>query len=142
MIIRKMLEKDLFEVEQIEQICFTSDAWSESSFLYAIESNELLSLVAEVDGEIAGYIVATKIIEANIDSIAVASKYRRQGIAEKLIKAAFEGFSGEVFLEVRQSNSAARELYKKLGFEELYTRKDYYENPIENAIIMKSQLFN
>lgn len=139
-IIRKMLEKDLSEVERIEQSCFTSDAWSESSFVYAMESDELLSLTAEIDGRVAGYIVVTRIVEASIDSIAVAPEYRRQGVAEKLIRAALEGFSGDVFLEVRQSNLAARELYKKLGFEEISVRKNYYEKPTENAIIMKTQL--
>lgn len=140
MIIRKMLEKDLSEVVEIEQSCFTSDAWSESSFVYAMESDELLSLTAEIDGRVAGYIVVTRIVEASIDSIAVAPEYRRQGVAEKLIRAALEGFSGDVFLEVRQSNLAARELYKKLGFEEISVRKNYYEKPTENAIIMKTQL--
>lgn len=139
-IIRKMLEKDLSEVEKIEQSCFTSDAWSESSFVYAMESDELLSLTAEIDGRVAGYIVVTRIVEASIDSIAVSPEYRRQGVAEKLIRAALEGFSGDVFLEVRQSNLAARELYKKLGFEEISVRKNYYEKPTENAIIMKTQL--
>ncbi len=139
-IIRKMLEKDLSEVVEIEQSCFTSDAWSESSFVYAMESDELLSLTAEIDGRVAGYIVVTRIVEASIDSIAVSPEYRRQGVAEKLIWAALEGFSGDVFLEVRQSNLAARELYKKLGFEEISVRKNYYEKPTENAIIMKTQL--
>lgn len=140
-IIRKMLEKDLSEVEKIEQSCFTSDAWSESSFVYAMESDELLSLTAEIDGRVAGYIVVTRIVEASIDSIAVAPEYRRQGVAEKLIRAALEGFSGDVFLEVRQSNLAARELYKKLGFEEISVRRNYYERPDEDAIIMKAQLY-
>lgn len=139
-VIRKMLKKDLSEVERIEQSCFTSDAWSESSFVYAMENDELLSLTAEIDGRVAGYIVVTRIVEASIDSIAVAPEYRRQGVAEKLIRAAFEGYSGDVFLEVRQSNLAARELYKKLGFEEISVRKNYYEKPTENAIIMKTQL--
>lgn len=139
-VIRKMLKKDLSEVERIEQSCFTSDAWSESSFVYAMENDELLSLTAEIDGRVAGYIVVTRIVEASIDSIAVSPEYRRQGVAEKLIRAAFEGYSGDVFLEVRQSNLAARELYKKLGFEEISVRKNYYEKPTENAIIMKTQL--
>ncbi len=138
--IRDMRPEDLPWIMEIERSCFTSDAWSEDMFLYAIESEGYCSLTAECGGELAGYAVSTRFIEANIDSIAVAEGFRRQGIAERLIKACLNGFKGDVFLEVRKSNAAAEALYKKLGFSVIAVRKNYYDRPAEDALIMKAHM--
>jgi ribosomal-protein-alanine N-acetyltransferase len=73
--------------------------------------------------------------QREILNVAVAPAFRRQGIATALILHAFRG-SGEVFLEVRESNLAAQELYRKLGFLEVGRRYDYYQSPAETAIVM------
>ena len=71
---------------------------------------------------------------------AVAEKYRRNGVAEALMKEMEErGRQKDVtifFLEVRESNDAARRLYEKMGYEQIGVRKNFYEKPAENAIIM------
>ena len=75
-----------------------------------------------------------------IHRMAVAEKYRRNGVAEALMKEMEErGRQKDVtifFLEVRESNDAARRLYEKMGYEQIGVRKNFYEKPAENAIIM------
>lgn len=140
--IKRMKEQDLAQVLEIEKECFASDAWSEDMFKYAVNTEGFCSLSAFADnGELAGYIIVTEFVDANIDSIAVKREYRRQGIAESLIEAALKGFSGDVFLEVRVSNTPAISLYEKLGFEKIALRKDYYDFPCEDAIIMKAERY-
>ena len=96
-------------------------------------------LVAVRGRRVAGFLVTRRTAEgeAEILNLAVAPEYRRQGIARALMCAFLHGFRGDVFLEVRGSNSSARELYKSLGFQELTLRKDYYGTPPEPAIVMK-----
>lgn len=76
--------------------------------------------------------------EAYINNIAVLKEYRHRGIATEIIKEINKVSEGCEFitLEVRQSNITAVNLYKKNGFKQVAIRKNYYNNPIENAIIM------
>lgn len=95
-------------------------------------------LVAE-DGEcVAGFLVwrNTAPDEIEILNLAVAHGFRRQGVAKALLAAVPKG---DVFLEVRESNLAARELYLTAGFHETGLRQGYYENPPEGAIVMRLQ---
>lgn len=71
-----------------------------------------------------------------IIKIAVRSDVRRKGIGEKLIKKAFSEIELPLFLEVRESNFVAQELYKKLGFEKVGERKGYYQDTGEKAVLM------
>ena len=79
--------------------------------------------------------------EASVTNVAVASKFRKKGYGEALVEKSKELAKDAgaecIFLEVRQSNVPALSLYKKLGFEELGIRKNFYEHPVEDAIIMK-----
>ncbi len=91
-------------------------------------------------GEILAGYLAWRVLtegECEILDLAVAPEFRRQGVARALLLSFLGGFQGAVFLEVRRSNQAARELYKCLGFEELTLRPDYYDDPPEAAIVMK-----
>lgn len=134
-----MLERDIPAVVGIERECFTAEAWSEESFKYRLGKSGFISLVAIDSGEVVGYIAASEILdEQYLDSLAVRSDYRGQGIATELMKSAFDP-QKTVYLEVRESNLPAINLYKKLGFEEYAMRRDYYENPIENAILMRNE---
>jgi len=67
----------------------------------------------------------------------VSPGHRRRGIGRALMRAFLEGFRGTVYLEVRESNQAARAFYKSLGFQEITIRPRYYEAPQEAAIVMK-----
>ena len=75
--------------------------------------------------------------EREILNLAVAPEFRRKGVARALFEHAMRNFSGDVFLEVRESNGLAIELYKSLGFKELSRRAGYYDAPPETAIVMK-----
>ena len=92
-----------------------------------------------VSGTMAGFAVArsTAPDELEILNVAVDPPFRRRGVARKLIQQVLTGYRGAVFLEVRQSNVAARKLYHSLGFETIAVRKDYYSDSGEPAIVMK-----
>ena len=71
-------------------------------------------------------------------AIAVSPEYRKKGLAGKLLEALFEKIgSAEIFLEVRESNQNAIALYQKYKFKQVGIRKNFYQNPQENAILMK-----
>jgi ribosomal-protein-alanine N-acetyltransferase len=142
--IRKMAEADLEKALKIEQACF-SDPWSENAFRSDL-NNELASLiVAEFEKTIVGfsnlYIVAGEI---QIGNFAVAAGFRNRGVGKKLMERIFEtareNNCGQLLLEVRKSNKPAVDLYKSYGFVETGTRKDYYNNPKESAILMTMEL--
>jgi ribosomal-protein-alanine N-acetyltransferase len=140
MIIREMCEQDLEQVAQIEKEIF-SVPWSEKSFADACTEPENVYLVCDCDGKIAGYCgMWTVLGEGNITNMAVAEEYRRKGIAAKLMEELLKrGHEKEVtifFLEVRESNTAARTLYENAGFSQIGIRKRFYERPVENAIVM------
>lgn len=139
--IRNAEAKDIPHILAIERECFDSDAWSEDDFAYRLAEKGFITLVAIADGVMAGYCALSCFYEMNIDSIAVAKEYRRRGIAGELFEKAFGGFEGEVFLEVRRSNTPAMALYEKHGFKKISERKNYYDSPIEDAIIMKAELY-
>lgn len=140
LLIREMQEADIAQVETIEKGIF-SMPWSEKSFSDACNTPENIYLVGIVDGEVAGYCgLWTVFGEGNITNMAVSSQYRRQGIAEALMQEMERrGQQKEVtifFLEVRESNKAARALYQKMGYEQIGVRRHFYEKPPEDAIIM------
>jgi ribosomal-protein-alanine N-acetyltransferase len=94
---------------------------------------------------LAGYAFARVIAgEAEILNVAVLPSYRRQGVGRQLLDsilaAVTAGGAVEVFLEVRESNQAARFLYETRGFRAVGVRTDYYRKPRENAVIMRSDL--
>lgn len=139
-IIRQMDKKDIEQVERIEKEIF-SIPWSAHSFEDAAMTKENIYLVCECNGVIAGYCgLWTVLGEGNITNMAVDKEYRKKGIGEALMKEMEKrGRQKDVdifFLEVRQSNAAARRLYNKMGYKEIGTRKRFYERPVEDAIVM------
>lgn len=139
--IRPMKKDDIGAVVAIERSCFSAEAWSVDSFSYRIdESNCFVSLIAELDCEIVGFVCVNRIEDINIDNIAVRKDMRRRGIARALIESVLSGFCGTAFLEVRESNFAARSLYESLGFTGIAVRPDYYQDPCEDAIIMEKEI--
>jgi ribosomal-protein-alanine N-acetyltransferase len=121
----------------IENQSFTSPNWSDDDFL------RYECCVAELDGEIAGFLVSREVFagsarngaQREVLNVAVAPSFRRRGIATALITRELAR-PAEIFLEVRESNMAARELYRKLGFIEIGRRPKYYQSPTETAIVM------
>jgi ribosomal-protein-alanine acetyltransferase len=96
-------------------------------------------------GRVAGFFVLSSVLdEAEIIEVAVSENLRRNGIASQLMTEVFEWCEkngvANIFLEVRESNFPAIEYYKKYGFVENGIRKNYYRDPVENAILMLKKL--
>lgn len=138
--IRPMTEEDLLQVETIEQESF-SLPWSFDAFKSTLDREDTLYLVAEEESVILGYCgMYISFDEGEIPNVAVKKEFRSQGIGEvmmnELLSRAGERGVCSAFLEVRKSNEAAKRLYEKLGFEEAGIRKNFYEFPKEDAVIM------
>ena len=143
-IIRPMEVSDTEQVEMIEKQIF-SIPWSQKSFEDACQSNDNIYLVCEMNGQIAGYCgLWTVLGEGNITNMAVSGGFRRLGIAETLMKEMEKrGMSKNVvtyFLEGRKSNKAAVNLYKKMGYVQIGVRKNFYEKPVEDALVMSKTI--
>ena len=139
-IVRKMQPEHLLQVCEIEKDNF-SLPWSEKSFLESMERDDTLFLVALDREEVAGYLGCYCVAgEGEITNVAVKSSYRRQGVGGKLLETLYEEAKAlhtqEFFLEVRESNEAAIGLYSRQGFVKEGVRKNFYEQPVENAVIM------
>lgn len=137
--IRPMEDRDISTVEQIEKVYFPFRG--RLNFADANNTPENVYLVCECTGEIAGYCgMWTVLGEGNITNIAVSPSYRRSGVAEALLKELERRARLKdvtiFFLEVRQSNEAAKRLYEKLGYSPIGVRKRFYEKPVEDAIVM------
>ena len=117
------------------------DPWSEKDITSAISSEGSMCYTALVDGQIAAYLIGRQISpEGEIYRLATLPEFRLRGIAYRLLDYAVKCEKGRglelLFLEVREKNSPARALYSSYGFREIATRKNYYKNPNDNAIIM------
>lgn len=100
------------------------------------------ALVVEQDGSVAGFIVGRPVDdEWEIENIAVTGAARRRGLGSRLVGELLDvvrSHGGKsVFLEVRESNRAARSLYEKWAFIQVGRRKMYYQNPPEDALLLK-----
>ena len=139
-----MKKEDIDQVMSIEQASF-SMPWSRNLFLSEFRSPGISTLmVALADGPVrtvGGYIVIWLVEdEMHILNLAVTPSLRRQGIARKLVLAAIKRADQKgakrAFLEVRASNAVAQKLYLDLGFTGTSLRRDYYDAPVEDAVIM------
>lgn len=144
-IIRKMEEKDLDRIMEIEKDAFTTP-WPKESFLLEITKNQLARyIVAEIDNVVVGYGGIWLILdEGHITNIAVESKYRKMGVGKAIVEGLIylctkQGIKA-MTLEVRESNISAQNLYKKYGFVESGVRPKYYADDNEDAIIMWKKL--
>ena len=136
---RDMTTDDVEAVEKIERESFNLP-WTLMDFFYEVWRNDSMAIVAEVDGKIIAYTcVWISFEDADVADIAVAKKFRGQGIgtqlfAEIIRRAKLRGLTA-ITLEVRVSNVAAIKLYEKFGLKSVGVRKGYYEDG-EDALIM------
>ena len=141
-IIRKAAAEDVPSIAKIEKASIPQP-WSAAAFADALTQENAVTLVAEADGEIAGFITGIFLFDnADIYSVATAEQQRKKGVGGKLLQAFFDTLPNEVEtvgLEVRESNYAAISLYEKHGFERVGLRKNFYEQPRENAILYTKQ---
>ena len=140
-----MTAAHLPQIAALEQVCFPADPWSEELFRSALECPDTALLAAEKeDGAVLGYAVLSAVLdEGNLDNIAVAPHCRRRGVADALLSALTD-FGRKrlsvLLLEVRASNLPAIALYEKHGFVPVGRRKNYYNAPNEDAILMTLEL--
>ncbi|RHR69570.1 ribosomal-protein-alanine N-acetyltransferase [Eubacterium sp. AF15-50] len=135
-----MTVDDISQVAEIERQIF-SIPWSEKAFRNSMESDNTIYIVAKENNNVAGYAgMYLSFEEGNITNVAVNPLSRRKGIGEKIVRdilnRAYEKGVRDVFLEVRETNSVAIALYEKIGFKEEGIRKNFYDKPRENALIM------
>lgn len=133
----------LDELDAAEHICFTHP-WEKDSMEFALKDDTYTFLTASINGRLAAYgCTMTAADECTIMNIAVLPEYRSRGIStvllNELINDGISRNASRFFLEVRESNTKARSLYKKFGFSETGIRKNYYSDPSENAIIMTKE---
>lgn len=132
-------KENIEDIAAIETACF-SIPWNSLTLAAELENDCSHIFAAVDDGRAVGYVLLYIVAgEADIVRVAVLPEYRRQGIARALLNCAFDKVEGAVFLDVRESNTPAIELYKSLGFADTGVRKNYYSNPTENAVLMKRE---
>ena len=127
---------------ELEKLCFSSP-WSEAAILESTDNNTAF-IVFEENGRVQGYAGLQIVLdEGYVTNIAVTKTARGRGIGqslvESLIKLAQEIGLAFISLEVRQSNVPAISLYAKCGFKDVGKRKNFYQNPTEDAVIMTKE---
>lgn len=132
----------------IEQQCDTAAHWNARSYeaLFDKEAPRRIALVAvnerDENATVAFLIARCDPQEWEIENVVVAPQHRNRGVASGLIRELLERAEGitSVLLEVRESNIAARRLYAKMGFSEQGLRRNYYRDPVEDALLLRTML--
>ncbi|HEX8371034.1 MAG TPA: ribosomal protein S18-alanine N-acetyltransferase [Pyrinomonadaceae bacterium] len=143
---RQMIVEDIPAVLKIERECFLS-SWSFEGYKNELLRDDSKAIIAEMNGEVIGFIAArliTSVNEGEILNIAVRQTFQNKGIGTLLLKETIEFLESKkiesVWLEVRKSNFAAQDFYRKNGFAFGGERKNFYTNPPEDAFVMKLNL--
>lgn len=143
MILCKMQPSHIEGVKELLDLCFGESAWSEESIRSQLEKPDSYCAVAVDEEKVVGYIAFEVITdEGSIVELAVDPKHRRMGMGRKLVELMLSSCNGvrTVCLEVRASNTPAQALYRALDFQEISVRKNYYDAPREDAVIMIKQI--
>lgn len=143
--VRQGAAADMPRLVEIASHSATAAQWNQAEYLKLFAPEPVQSratLVVEQDGNVVGFIVGRQVeLEWEIENIAVTGSARRRGLGSRLLgeflDLAREKGGKEVFLEVRESNRAARALYEKWAFVETGRRKMYYQAPPEDAVVLR-----
>ena len=151
--LRRATTADIPQLVALADAAGTAGHWSERQYqsildptaLEPASPNSRFTLVAESQTEVLGFLMASHISpEWELENIVVSNAFRGKGIATRLmnelIAHARHSHSSSIFLEVRESNRAARALYAKLGFCQTGRRKSYYSQPSEDAVLYRLDL--
>jgi [ribosomal protein S18]-alanine N-acetyltransferase len=132
-VIRRAEVGDWEDIAAIQSSCPEAAHWPVAQYM----PHEFTVSIS--DGRVAGFLVWRRVAEGECEllNLAVAPAFRRRGIARELLQPLLNLRDNRVFLEVRESNRAARIFYKSIGFQEVSIRSQYYESPSEAAIVMK-----
>jgi len=142
--VRAALPADLDRVVRIARQCRDAAQWPDHEFQRSLAPDAPPSRIALVilDADrVQGFIIGrTAGDQWEIENVAVDPSKRRQGLGAELVREFLNrtrGGANEVFLEVRESNLAAHKLYEKMGFVQVGRRKSYYQEPLEDAILLR-----
>jgi ribosomal-protein-alanine N-acetyltransferase len=145
-VLRRATATDLPEVVALERTCY-GDPWPATAFASLPENTQVFFAVArdDVRGRLAGYVVGWYVMdEGELANLAVAPHDRGRGVGRVLLDAMLHDARArgtlQIYLEVRESNAAARQLYATREFEEVGRRKRYYRSPVEDALILRRTL--
>ena len=144
MLIRPATPADIPAMMRLVNHSATAAHWSREQYdrVFGGDAPRRLALVIEESNIIQGFLVAHEVAaEWEIENVAIAGAARRRGLGTRLLgefldRARAEGGSS-VFLEVRESNRAARQLYEKWAFAQSGRRVSYYQQPQEDAIVYR-----
>lgn len=145
-LIEESTPQDIPAMVSIENECF-SEPWSEKGFQSAFSDGISYFISAKANKILVGYAGMYNVLdEGYVYNLAVSEKFRGNKIGKKLIKNLLDYSKNKnlsfLSLEVRKSNHIAINLYQKTGFEITGTRKDFYNLPKEDGIIMTNYLQN
>jgi [ribosomal protein S18]-alanine N-acetyltransferase len=136
--IRRLTYADLPQVVAIERRAFTTP-WSLAMFVLELSKPSGVCLAADVEGELAGYLICSRYDTVwHVMNVAIDPDRRRRGIALALIRALLDRVDpdGQLTLEVRRSNTGAIALYERFAFRSAGVRRRYYADNGEDAVIM------
>ncbi|MGO1545499.1 MAG: tRNA (adenosine(37)-N6)-threonylcarbamoyltransferase complex transferase subunit TsaD [Gulosibacter sp.] len=146
-VIRPSVIEDAPAIERLDKDAFPQDSWSLATIRSEIESDHTGYWTLTNGEDIFGYVgvlAGQGSGEADVQTIVVAPRVRRDNWGTKLLREALEWAQArgtkQVFLEVRESNEAARTLYERLSFEAIGRREGYYAGSGESAILMRGEI--
>lgn len=142
--VRPMAAGDVAAVAALEATAFSSPWLPETFHKLLDRPGAVLTVMTDGDG-LVGYSVLWCVVDqGEIANIAIAEERRGEGLGRRLLEDTLERAAAagvrSLFLEVRASNGAARALYASRGFREIGVRRDYYDAPREDALVLKLEL--
>jgi len=147
MLIRAASAADIPALRALDLASPFGARWTDSHYqsFFAPDSTRHLVVAVEAEGTIIAYLVASGVgKEWELENVVVSPEHLRRGIGRALIEELLGRLRSEsvsrLFLEVRESNTAARALYASLGFSETNRRTAYYSNPAEDALVLSRTL--
>lgn len=125
------------QVFELFEASYGTSPWTINTIILDLTQENRLFISACDAGKLVGFLSVIKVApELEITNLAVLPSYQNQGIAGQLIQQ-LKAYGSVIFLEVRETNQKARQLYLKAGFYQTGLRKNYYQEPEENAILME-----
>lgn len=127
------------------EVASFADPWSFRDFAETLAAGAVFLVGVDAEDRVLGYLVARQMAdEAEILNVGVAPESRRHGVGRALVAAGLERLASlgarQVYLEVRESNRAARELYRGFAFSEVSRRAKYYRRPVEDAVVLRAAI--